>query len=58
MEFIELMKKEQFPIKIKFGLEVCYSLEHEKEIEKIKEMYPFDFLVGAIHFIDGLANHM
>lgn len=55
IQFIERAKKQDFPIKLKFGLEVCYSLEHEKDIEKIKRLYPFDFLVGSIHFIDGWA---
>lgn len=54
-DFIDDMKKEHFPIHVKFGLEVCYSPEHIKEIENIKNMYPFDFLVGSIHFIDGWA---
>ena len=49
------MKQHSFPIKLKFGLEVCYSPEHEKDIENIKKIYPFDFFVGAIHFIDGWA---
>ena len=54
-DFIDDMKKERFPIKLKFGLEVCYSSEHIKDIENIKNMYSFDFLVGSIHFIDGWA---
>ena len=54
-DFIDKMKKERFPIKLKFGLEVCYSPEHIKDIENIKNMYSFDFLVGSIHFIDGWA---
>lgn len=54
-DFIEKIKKESFPIKLKFGLEVCYSPEHEEDIKIIKETYPFDFLVGAIHFMDGWA---
>lgn len=58
-DFIENMKKEQFPIRIKFGLEVCYSPEHEEDIRRLKRMCPFDFLVGSIHFIDGWAfSHM
>lgn len=55
LNFIKEMKKYDFPIKIKFGLEVCYSPEHEKEIKYIKEDIPVDFMVGAIHFIDGWA---
>ena len=58
-DFIDSMKKQQFPITLKFGLEVCYSPEHEKDIDNIRNMYPFDFLVGSIHFIDGWAfSHM
>lgn len=55
INFIEDMKKEHFPIRVKFGLEVCYSPEHEKHIEYLKNTYSFDFLVGSIHFIDGWA---
>ena len=42
-------------MRIRFGLEVCYSPEHEREIEIIRDSYPFDFLVGSVHFIDGWA---
>lgn|SRR5574344_873328 len=55
MEFIEKMRKEHFNVKVQFGLEVCYSPEHEKEIQRIKDSYSFNFLVGSIHFIDGWA---
>lgn len=54
-EFIDNMKKHSFPLKVKFGLEVCYSPGHEADIQFLKEAYPFDFLVGAVHFIDGWA---
>lgn len=54
-DFIEKVKREKFPVKLNFGLEVCYSPEHVEDIERIKEIYPFDFLVGSIHFIDGWA---
>lgn len=58
-DFIENMKKEQLPIRIKFGLEVCYSPEHEEDIKRLKGTYPFDLFVGSIHFIDGWAfSHM
>ena len=56
--FIELQKKENFPVKLRFGLEVCYSPEHEKDIEKIKSLYPFDFLTGSIHFMDGYIRRV
>ncbi len=55
IDYIEKLKQINFPIRLKFGLEVCYSPEHEIDIAQIKQMYPFDFLVGSIHFIDGWA---
>lgn len=55
LNFIEKMKKYKFPIKIKFGLEVCYSPKYEKEIKMYKEKYPLDIMVGAVHSIDGWA---
>lgn len=55
IDFINDIKKKSFPIKLKFGLEVCYSPEHEKDIEDLKNMCSFDFLLGSIHFIDGWA---
>ena len=53
LKFVEEMKKYKFPIKMKFGLEVCYSPEHEEQIKVWKERLPLDFMVGAVHFIDG-----
>jgi histidinol-phosphatase (PHP family) len=49
------MKNIDFPIKIKYGLEVCYSPIFEKNISDITGYYDFDFLVGAVHTIDGWA---
>ena len=55
IDYIEKIKQIDFPIRLKFGLEVCYSPEHEIDIAQMKQMYSFDFLVGSIHFIDGWA---
>ena len=34
-DFAKRMKKKDFPVNIRFGLEVCYSLEHEGDIRKL-----------------------
>lgn len=49
------MRKIEFPIKIKWGLEVCYFPEHEKLIGDILHSFPFDFSVGSIHWVDGFG---
>ncbi len=55
IDYIEKIKQINFQIRLKFGLEVCYSPEHEIDIARMKQMYSFDFLAGSIHFIDGWA---
>lgn len=55
---IEEVKALQLPIRVKFGLEVCYVPEYENEIKEILKPYSFDFLVGAIHSIDNILYDM
>ena len=56
IDLIEEMKKETLPIKVKFGLEVCYQPLEEDNIKKlIKDIYNWDFLVGSVHAIDYLV---
>lgn len=49
------MRTITFPIKIKWGLEVCYFPEYEKLIGDILRSFPFDFSVGSIHWVDGFG---
>jgi len=56
IDFINLVKSKKWPIRIKFGLEVCYFPEHEDEFRKTIEKLPkFDFLIGSVHFEFGTA---
>lgn len=55
INFIEEMKKYTFPIKVLFGLEVCYFKDKEEEIKSILDLYNFDFLIGSVHFVDHIA---
>lgn len=48
---IEEMKKEKLPIKVTFGLEVCYQKDDEKIIRNKCSIYPFDYLIGSVHAI-------
>lgn len=57
-KLIEEMKKEDFPIEVSFGLEVCYSPENEEFLRNILQAYPYDFLVGSVHSIDGYLYDM
>lgn len=55
IHLIEYAKKQKYPLDIRFGLEVCYDESMEQFIEFIKNFYTWDFLTGAIHWVDGFA---
>jgi Histidinol phosphatase and related hydrolases of the PHP family len=59
--FIELMeeiKEMDLPVQVTYGLEVCYVPHHEEKIKEILSQYHFDFIVGAIHSIEGILYDM
>lgn len=51
--FILKVKKEKFPIKIKFGLEICYEEGTEEIIKNTLENFQWDFITGSVHWVDG-----
>ena len=52
------MKQTELPIEVKFGLEVCYVPKQEAFLKNILCQYPYDFLIGSIHSIDGKLYDM
>lgn len=55
LELIHQVRNREFPIKVKFGLEICYFKEFEGFISELTKGKGFDFLLGSIHFVDGFA---
>ena len=54
LDFVTLIKSMEWPIKIKFGLEVCYFPEAEDELREIfKTMPELDFKIGSVHYALG-----
>jgi histidinol-phosphatase (PHP family) len=51
--FVLEMKQIKFPIKVMFGLEVCYIEEAENNIRDIISDFNWDFVTGSVHWIDG-----
>ena len=47
-------------ITIRFGVEADYHPGTEKYVEKFLDSYPFDFVIGSVHFIKewGFDNHL
>lgn len=61
LDYVNLMeeiKKDNLPINIKYGLEICYTPQNKEFIKDVLKPYKFDFLVGAIHSIDGILYDM
>lgn len=52
---VENVRNANFPITIKFGLEICYFKDYENFVYKITKDKGFDFLVGSVHFVDDFA---
>ncbi len=52
---IDKVRRESWPVKIKFGLEVCYFKEYENLVYNETKGKEFDFLVGSVHFINNFA---
>lgn len=50
-EFIKNMRKISFPIKVNFGLEVCYFPTQEPFIRKMLNEFNFDFAIGSVHYV-------
>jgi histidinol-phosphatase (PHP family) len=46
-------KRRGLPVKL--GLEVDYAGDRQNELAAILEPYPWDYLLGSVHWIDGLA---
>jgi len=55
LHLIEQVRNKDFPVKIRFGLEVCYFKEHEDFIAKHTKSLGLDFLLGSMHFVDDFA---
>lgn len=55
---IKEVKEMDLPIDVYFGLEVCYVPEYEDYIRNVLKKHHYDFIVGAIHSIDGKLYDM
>ncbi|MGL4392007.1 MAG: histidinol-phosphatase HisJ family protein [Fusobacteriaceae bacterium] len=61
-DFINLMeeikKMDLNGVEVLYGLEVCYSPANEDFLRNLLNNYKFDFLVGAVHSINGILYDM
>ncbi len=50
---IDEIRASDYPIKINFGLEVCWFEQHEDYIRELVSDGYFDYLIGSVHWIDN-----
>jgi histidinol-phosphatase (PHP family) len=49
----EDVRSREYPVKVSFGLEVCYFEQHLDEIRELVSDGFFDYLLGSVHWIDN-----
>ncbi|MBS7638607.1 histidinol-phosphatase HisJ family protein [Candidatus Bathyarchaeota archaeon] len=54
-EYLEEVERAQSStnVKLRVGLEVDYFPEEERRLESLLDEYPFDFILGSLHYIRG-----
>jgi histidinol-phosphatase (PHP family) len=50
-----VLEAKQRGLPVKLGLEVDYEPGREEETRELLAPYPWDYLLGSVHFIDGLG---
>ena len=50
LTLIELVRRQKYPVEIKFGMEVCYFPKYEEMTRELTQGKGFDFLLGSVHF--------
>lgn len=55
LDLIREVKELSLPIKVSFGLEVCYRRKDEEFLRDLLKNYHFDFLVGSVHSLFDIA---
>ena len=55
LSLVNKVRQEDWKVKIKFGLEICYFKDFEDFVYTNTQNKGLDFLVGSIHFIDDFS---
>lgn len=55
LRLMEQVRKAEFPVRIRFGLEVCYFKGQEDFVKEQTKDLGLDFLLGSVHFVDHFA---
>jgi histidinol-phosphatase (PHP family) len=53
LDFAARVRGQEQPVRVRFGLEVCYIPATENKLANLLDACNLDFLTGAVHWIDG-----
>ncbi|MCL6558561.1 MAG: histidinol-phosphatase HisJ family protein [Firmicutes bacterium] len=53
VEAVKTLQWRPFPVGVKVGIEWDYVPGHEKKLASQLSSYPFDYVLGSVHFMDG-----
>lgn len=53
--YVEMIKNcaGRSPVRVKLGIEADYVPGYEEKLASLLSPYPFDYVIGSVHFIDG-----
>ncbi len=53
--YVEMIERyaSRAPVPVKLGIEADYIPGYEEELAALLSLYPFDYVTGSVHFIDG-----
>ena len=55
LALIDKVQQTDYPVRIRFGLEICYFKGSEDLVVQLTKDKDFDFLLGSIHFVGNFA---
>ena len=53
VEKVLRLREAAAPVRLKLGAEADYVPGHEEALARILDRYPFDYVLGSVHYIDG-----
>jgi hypothetical protein len=55
LKLADTARSKEYPVKLRFGLEICYFPGSEDLVRNVTDGAELDFLVGSVHYVDGFA---
>lgn len=55
LRLADAVRSRSYPVKLKFGVEICYFPEGKELVRRVTDSTELDFFVGSVHYVDGMA---